>query len=63
MNGAVKLSTADGLPLWTSGELTATTVEWPGSVPASAGTYLWQVVALRDGREVAESVLVRLDLE
>jgi hypothetical protein len=58
----LKLNAADGLPLWTSPDLTTTATGWPPSVTVMPGTYFWQVIAFRDDQEVAASPLVRLDL-
>jgi hypothetical protein len=58
----VELYAVDGLPLWKSADLVATAVRWPTTLKAVPGTYYWQVVAIRDGRELATSGLRRLDL-
>ena len=56
------LHAADGLPLWTSPNLSETKAGWPATVAAAPGTYFWQVFALGDGHELADSPLVRLTL-
>jgi hypothetical protein len=39
----------DGEPIWSSGEVEATTLPWPAGLVLKPGSYFWQVIALPRG--------------
>jgi hypothetical protein len=42
-------------PMWRQHNLRTTSAEWPADVEAEFGTYFWSVIALKDGRPIADS--------
>ena len=54
----ILLFTADGTPLWTSGDVSATELAWPSGVERRTGDYLWRVSGFRDGAAVVESRMI-----
>src|SRR5580765_775091 len=43
--------------IWKRGNIKTNSVEWPEDIVLDAGTYFWSVLALRDGRPIADSGL------
>ena len=43
--------------VWKRGNIKTNSVEWPKDIVLDAGTYFWSVLALRDGRPIADSGL------
>ncbi len=59
----VELLDGDGELLWKSGELTATTLPWPGAVAPQPGRYYWRVLAIpSEGGPPVASELGAFDL-
>ena len=52
----VEVFDASGEPLWKSAEVSGATLAWPAALPAKAGTYYWQVVALPASGRAADAV-------
>lgn len=44
-------------PVFRADRLTDTSLAWPADAPLDLGTYFWSVVAMKDGRPIAESGL------
>jgi hypothetical protein len=51
----VELLDGSGEPLWTSPEVTGTSLAWPAAVAARPGTYYWQVVAIAQSGRAADA--------
>jgi hypothetical protein len=58
----VLLFSADGLPVWSSGDVTATEVPWPAAIEARRGGFLWRVEGWRGGAAVTESRMTAFDI-
>jgi hypothetical protein len=53
----VRLSSDEGVPIWTRDEVEGTSVRLPDSISLRRGRYFWRVTASADGDVIAESAL------
>jgi len=43
--------------MWKAGNLKSNVIDWPQGLDLDAGTYFWSIIAVRDGRPIADSGL------